>query len=169
MGTPILAFIVSLQDTQMKKKISAALITSSLVASTLIVFLTGGHESKSDCRIQVSIPHVSTSISERFGLKAVKVNAFSTCNRPHERITLVVQIWKENLVFKELLISHVEREPKLMPAGKRFYNESTFVPCLNSQMTKYYGVAYGKAMINGKWYFANHKLDIVIPPIPCGT
>ncbi len=99
----------------------------------------------------------------------MKVNAFSTCNRPHSRVSLTVQLWKENRLLKEMLIQTVERHPKLVSAGMRVYNEGTFVPCLNFQSSHYYGVAYAKAMINGKWHFARSQLEIEIPPLNCGT
>ncbi len=99
----------------------------------------------------------------------MKVNAFSTCNRPHSRVSLTVQLWKENRLLKEMLIQTVERHPKLVSAGMRVYNEGTFVPCLNFESSHYYGIAYAKAMINGKWHIARSQLEIEIPPLNCGT
>lgn len=153
----------------MKTRYSAGFLAASLAITTFTFVSLQDRKPKNPCRIEVSYPHISTNIDERQGIRAVKVNAYSICNRPHSRITLRVQLWKENKVFNELLIQTIAREPKLLPAGKRFYNESTFVPCLNFRETKFYGVAYGKAMIDGKWFFAQHKLEVDMPSIQCGT
>lgn len=153
----------------MKKQYSASIFIATLTLGTLGVLTFQETKTKSPCRIHVSFPHISTNLAERQGLQAVKVNAYSVCNRPHSKISLSVQLWKENLIFKELLLETVAREPKLVPAGQRFYNENTFVPCVNRESTKYFGVAFGKAMIQGKWYVARDKIEIEIPPLKCGT
>lgn len=147
----------------------AGTVAGVLAVSSISVFAIQGSKPKNPCRIEVSIPHISTFISKRQGIRAVKVNAFSTCNQPHSRVTLNVQLWKENLIFKELLFQTVERNPDLVPPGTRVYNEATFVPCLNFSSTRYYGVAYAKAMIPGKWHFARSQLKIELPPLNCGT
>lgn len=153
----------------MNFKYSVGLLAGTLALTSLTAVAVQVSKPKNPCRIEVSIPHISTFISKRQGIRAVKVNAFSTCNRPHSRVSLFVQLWKENLLFKEMLIQTVERNPKLVPAGMRVYNEATFVPCLNFNSTQYYGIAYAKAMIDGKWHFARSKLEIMIRPLNCGT
>ena len=153
----------------MKTTYVTAILASTLVLTSLAAVAQQDRKPKNPCRIDISFPHISTNIDERQGIRAVKVNAFSICNRPHSHISLTVQLWKENKVFKEMLIETVARQPKLVPAGARFYNENTFVPCLNYKMTNYYGIAFAKAKIDGKWYIAQHKLEVEIPPIRCGT
>lgn len=153
----------------MRKGYSVGILIGTLAVSSLTAVAVQVSKPKAPCRIEVSLPHISTFISRHQGIRAVKVNAFSTCNRPHSRVSLTVQLWKENLLLKEKLIQTVERHPKLVPAGMRVYNEGTFVPCLNFELSHYYGVAYAKAMINGKWHFARSQLEIEIPPLNCGT
>jgi hypothetical protein len=153
----------------MNFKYSAGILAGTFALTSLTAVAIQVSKPKNSCRIEVSIPHISTFISKRQGIRAVKVNAFSTCNHPHSRVSLSVQLWKENLLFKEMLIQTVERNPKQVPAGMRVYNEDTFVPCLNFESTQYYGIAFSKAMIDGKWYFARSQLKIKIPPLNCGT
>jgi hypothetical protein len=168
MDSPIFYGLAADQDSEMNNKYSVGILTGALAISSLTAVAIQVGKPKDLCRIEVSIPHISTFISQRQGIRAVKVNAFSTCNRPHSRVSLTVQLWKENLLLKQMLIQTVERHPKLVPAGMRVYNEGTFVPCLNFQSSHYYGVAYAKAMINGKWHFARSKVKIEIPPLNCG-
>jgi hypothetical protein len=153
----------------MNFKYSAGLLAGTFALTSLTAVAVQVSKPKNPCRIEVSVPHISTFISKRQGIRAVKVNAFSTCNRPHSRVSLSVQLWKENLLFKEMLIQTVERNPKLVPAGMRIYNEATFIPCLNFDSTQYYGIAYAKTIIDGKWHFARSQLEIEIQPLNCGT
>lgn len=153
----------------MRVKYSVGILASALAISSLTAMAAQVSKPKNPCRIEISFPHISTNISERRGIREVKVNAFSTCNYPHSRISLSVQLWKENRLFKQMLLETVERQPNLVPSGVRLYNEGTFLPCLNYNSTKYYGIAFGKAMINGKWHFARSELKVEIPPLRCGT
>ena len=152
----------------MRNNLPAGILVGALAVSSLTAIAVQVKKPKELCRIEVSLPHISTFISKRQGIRAVKVNAFSICNRPHSRISLTVQLWKENILLKEMLIQTEERNPNIVPARTRVYNEGTFVPCLNYKLSQYYGVAYAKAMIDGKWHFAKSRLTIMIPPLNCG-
>ena len=169
MAIPILSLLTIHQYSEMKKQYSVVILLATLTVGSVGAFTIQESKGKNPCRIHLSYPHISTNLTERQGIQAVKVNAYSVCNRPHSKISLSVQLWKENLVFKELLLETVAREPRLVPAGKRFYNENTFVPCLNRESTKYFGVAFGKALIQGKWYVARDEIEVEIPPLKCGT
>ena len=48
-------------------------------------------------------------------------------------------------------------------------NFDTYVYCKNRETTSYYGIAYSKAFIEGKWQYARHVLSRIINPIDCGT
>lgn len=96
-------------------------------------------EPKPPCRLQISIAHLSTHINERLGIRAVKVDASSICNIPQSDVAITVEIWK-----KGKLQNHQVR-------------------------TSYYGVAYSKAFIAGKWQYARHVLSLEIIPLNCGA
>lgn len=153
----------------MKKYKSIALVTAGLLAFSGSSVVAVKMKNAPLCRIEVSYPHMSTSLIKNKGIRAVKINAYSTCNRPHSRITLTVEIWKEGLFLKEKLFSTTERRSTPIPAYERFYNNSTFIPCQNRELTRYYGVAYAKALIGDKWHYARDQLDIEFKVIPCGT
>lgn len=153
----------------MKKYASIATVMAGLITLSGSGIIAINMKSKPLCRIEVSYPHISTSLIKNKGIRAVKVNSYSTCNRPHSRIRLTVEIWKEGLFLKEKLFSTTERRIAPIPAYERFYNNSTFIPCLNRKPTRYYGVAYAKALIGDKWHYARDQLDIEFKVIPCGT
>jgi hypothetical protein len=43
------------------------------------------------------------------------------------------------------------------------------VQCLNSKTTKYFGITYSKAIIQGKWQYAGRTQSSSIVPLKCGT
>ena len=166
MGIPILAFLVAPQTMEMKnKKIAAGL--SVLIASALLI-VPSLKKDKEPCRVDLGKLHISTHFAEREGFAAVKVNAFSICNRPHSRVTLTVELWKEETIFKKRLRKTVTRNRGLIPPNEKFMNEKTYVPCKSNSETLYFAKAYGKALIDGVWHFAADKSEISIP-IKCGT
>lgn len=166
MGIPILALLVSPQTTKMKKKKLATGVTI-LVASAVLVAPVLKKE-KIPCRVEVGRLHISTFLEEREGLVAVKVNAFSICNRPHSKVTLTVELWKEEIIFKKKIRKTVMVNPGLVPANQKFWNENTYVPCNSAAETLYFAKAYGKALIDGVWHFAADKSEKSVP-IKCGT
>jgi hypothetical protein len=166
MGIPILAFLATPQHSDMKNKKTAAGL-SVLIASALLL-VPALKKEKDPCRVDLGTPHISTHLAEREGLAAVKVNAFSICNRPHSRVTLTVELWKEETIFKKRLRKTVTRNRGLIPPNEKFKNENTFVPCRDNSETLYFAKAYGKALIDGVWHFAADKSEISIP-IKCGT
>ena len=48
-------------------------------------------------------------------------------------------------------------------------NFDAYVYFRNHELTSYYGIAYSKAFIGGKWQYARHVLSRIINPIDCGT
>jgi hypothetical protein len=124
---------------------------------------------KAPCRIEVSLAHISKYIFASTGKRAIKVDAFSKCDVTQSRVTLTVELWKVGEIKNHLVALRVKRSPGITPSGKQVENFNTFVFCKNHEATNYYGVAYSKAFISGKWQFARHVLSREIVPIKCGT
>ncbi|MBC7463512.1 MAG: hypothetical protein H7227_04535 [Actinobacteria bacterium] len=99
----------------------------------------------------------------------MKVNASSICNVPQSNVTLTVEIWKtgtlgNHFVWKSVVLSSGTTLPK-----SQVNNFKTFRVCIDKVSTSYYGVAYSRAFIAGKWQFARHVLSTKIIPLECGT
>lgn len=166
MGIPILAFLAKPQHSDMKNKKAATGITILIAASVLAIPLVTNDASQ--CKVSIGYPHISKFIQRNNGYLAVKVNAYSKCNRPHSRVTLTVELWKEELVFKKRIRKTVARHLQEIPAGEKFRNLGTFVRCNSDAKTLYFAKAYAKAWIDGKWQFAADKSKVSIP-VFCGT
>ena len=167
MAFPILALPVSPQPLKVNK-LDKFKVTTAIALALTAVIVPISQKEKNPCRVEIAYPHVSTYFARKTGVDVVKVNAYSVCNRPHSRVTLTVRLWKEETVFKKIVAETISRHPGTLRANERFYNQETFAFCKSKNETLYYGIAYAKAFIDGKWHFATHKLDISTP-VKCGT
>jgi hypothetical protein len=150
------------------------LVTVFTLIAISIAMFTGPVNSnattaKSPCRIEVSIAHISKYILLKTGKQAVKVDAFSKCNVAQSKVTLTVELWKVGSFGNHLVVLRAKRSPGVTLPGRQVENFNTFVFCKNNELTNYYGVAYSKAFIAGKWQFARHVLSRKTTPIECGT
>jgi hypothetical protein len=150
-------------------------IQSSLIV--LIVFInifSGGQSAyasspKLPCRIEVSIAHISKDLWIKTGKRAVKVDAFSRCQSPQSKVTLTVELWKTGEFITHLVYSTTKRSVGITSPRDQVENFDTYVYCKNRETTSYYGIAYSKAFIEGKWQYARHVLSRIINSIDCGT
>jgi hypothetical protein len=124
---------------------------------------------KPPCRIQISHAHISDWILKNKSYRAVKVDAFSRCNVPQSRVTLTVEIWKEGTFGRIRVARSVVKSPGVTYPGRDVKNFDTSRRCKSLTETKYFGVAYAKAFIGGKWQFARDTYSLVIEPLACGT
>jgi hypothetical protein len=151
-------------------KISTAASVTFLFAITFLSIQTANPTSpKLPCRIEVSNAHISKDVWIKTGKRAVKVDAFSTCHLPQSRVTLTVELWKTGQPFNHFVFKTITRSPGVTSPRVRVENFNTYIFCKNRDLTFWYGVAYSKAFIGGKWQFARHVLSQKIEPIKCGT
>ncbi len=124
---------------------------------------------KASCRIEIDNAHISTSLLTHRKLKYVKVNARSICNVPQQRVTLTVEIYKTGL-FGDHFVGRFETKEYLrQSAGLRVEIKDATVRCKNNEMTRYFGIAYAKAIIQGIWQYAGRTRSDGITPLHCGT
>ena len=143
-----------------------SLIASSSQVSNAVEASTGP---KPPCRIQIGQAHISSWIRANYGYPAVKVNAFSRCNVPQSKVTLTVEIWKNGTFGKTLVARSVVRSPGVVNPGRDVENLGTWRRCTSVKQTSYFGIAYAKAFIQGKWQFASDAYSLNIKPLACGT
>lgn len=151
-------------------KISTAASVTFLFAITFLSLQTANPTSpKLPCRIEISNAHISKDVWIKTGKRAVKVDAFSTCHLPQSKVTLTVELWKTGQPFNHFVFKTITRSPGVTSPRVRVENFNTYIFCKNRDLTFWYGVAYSKAFIGGKWQFARHVLSQKIEPIECGT
>ncbi len=150
-----------------------------LTISTLLCLTSGiansyslenkAKEVKAPCRLEVEFAHISTSIFEKSKKMAVKVNAFSICNVPSSNVQITVQIWKTGNFLPIKVKQSIAKSRGVVPAGKKFFNKDTYTKCKDRTPTYYYGLAYAKALIAGKWQYARQTLSKEPKLLMCGT
>jgi hypothetical protein len=140
MAIPILALLVSPQPLEVNK-LDKFKVTTAIALALTVVVVPFSQKEKNPCRVEVAYPHVSTYFARKTGVEVVKVNAYSVCNRPHSRVTLTVQLWKDEAVFRKMVMETISRHPGTLRANEKFYNQDTFAFCKSTNETLYYGVA----------------------------
>jgi len=168
--TYTLAFTLLSSSDMTTRKIILLLSLFSLLIPVNALAATGApKEPKPPCRLQITNAHLSTFIFEKQGLRALKVNASSICNVPQSSVTVTVELWKTGL-----LGNHLVRRRTFYSAGttlpnSRVNNFLTFKRCKDRDPTQYFGIAYSKAFIAGRWQYARHTQTKKIIPLNCGT
>ncbi len=124
---------------------------------------------KPSCRIEVDDAHISSSMQKHLKVDVLKVNARSICNVRQDRVTLTLIIYKIGF-FSDHFIHSSETNP-LTPSssGLIVKIQDAKVACKNNQPSSYYGIAYAKAFINGKWQYAGKTRSANIRNLRCGT
>ena len=126
-------------------------------------------EVKASCRIEIDNAHISASLLKNRKLKYVKVNARSTCNVYQQRVTLTVEIYKTGKLSNQLVRTFETKEGLPSSSGLVVKMNNALVRCRNTRETAYYGIAYAKALINGKWQYAGKTYSKSIILLNCGT
>lgn len=124
---------------------------------------------KTQCNIRVDNVHLSKSIRAKKGFDAVKVSARSKCNVNMSNLSLTVELRKVGLFRNHLLRVRTLEVRKAIPANFSITNKSTWFKCKNSQTSRYFGVAYAKALISEKTVFTPRVYSERITILECGT
>lgn len=160
----------------MKSQILKFLITAApFTLSLLILFPINASYAgevtppRTRCFITIEDAHISKYILKHEGRRAVKVNAYSTCNVTQSNVELTVKIFKVG-AFGSYLIKQKSTKPLSKASnGLVVTNFFTYEYCKNEIESVYYGVAYSKAIINGKTYVTAPDWSANPSKLKCGT
>lgn len=137
------------------------LLKSRYLIHSIIIVLVGTYSSfdkalavvtppATKCNIRVDDPHISKYILRTRGYFAVKVNAQSTCDKSMRNLELNVEIYKVGLFRDYRVGKNIVQIPGLIYANKVIKNELTYTRCRSQKPTRYYGIAYASAVIDGQ-------------------
>jgi hypothetical protein len=121
------------------------------------------------CFIRVDNPHLSNSIKKLKGFDAVKVKATSTCDQQIRNLKITVEIYKKGFLRNYEVVKGSYEMAELIPANQKVENKGTWERCKNRKRTRYFGVAYAEAIINGKYMSTNRVWTDKIVLLACGT
>ncbi len=124
---------------------------------------------KTRCNIRVDDPHISKSLLLKEGIKAVKVNARSKCDRPMYDLVLTVKIYKVGFYRDYLLRQKDRRAIGIVYPNKIIKNNDTYVLCKDDRKSSYYGKAFATALVDGKRVRTLEVITEKTVPLNCGT
>jgi hypothetical protein len=120
------------------------------------------------CGLTVDDAHISTYLLRLKKGRQVKINVFSKCGLPQQRVSFTVEIWKQGLLGDHKMRTF--RKTFLNPMNPRLVRyESAKLTCKNYLPTIYYGRAQARALIGGKEYVSPWVISEHLVPIDCGT
>ena len=121
------------------------------------------------CNIRIDDPHISQYILRTRGYLAVKVNARSTCDKAMRNLELNVEIYKVGL-FRDYQVGKGEVQIQgLIYANKVIKNEKANTECVNQESSRYYGIAYASAIIDGQLRKTLKVTSAKTITLKCGT
>ena len=103
-----------------------------------------------NCSIEIGDAHISRNLFSTRGLIAVKVNAKSKCDKPIRNLVLTVEIYKEGLITNHRVSVHAISIKELIFANRIVKNQGAYVKCRTNKWTRYYGVAFAEALVEGR-------------------
>jgi hypothetical protein len=124
---------------------------------------------KAICRIEIDNAHISRHELKFGSRRAVIVKARSICNVVQQQVSLTVNIYKVEKFGHPKIKSFVTDPSQPTSSGRVVRNYGTLVDCENFKRTKFYGIAYAKALINGQWKYAGRTRSLKTIEINCGT
>jgi len=102
------------------------------------------------CNIKIDNPHISENLIRTRNLRAVKVNARSKCNKPMRDLVLTVEIYKVGFLRDYQVAKEEIAVMGHIYANRVVKNQKTNIKCEDLRESKYLGIAYASAIIDGK-------------------
>ena len=124
---------------------------------------------KAICRIEIDDAHISTSVLRNSGTRVVKVNAKSICNVRQERVSLTLEIYKVGRYSNYLMHRSKTNPNSLKSAGLVVKIKDSKVLCVNSKVSSYFGIAFARAFIQGRWQYAGKTRSLNVIKLNCGN
>lgn len=124
---------------------------------------------KPACRLEVEDAHISTTILKHRNLKVVKVNVYSICDILQSKVRITLSITKSQFPADHSYGPFFNDSKGFADNGLRVSLQDKFVVCTNDKLTQWFGTAYAKALIDGKWQYAGKTRSKNITTLRCGT
>ena len=121
------------------------------------------------CRLEIQNAHLSTTLQRHRKINAVKVNVSSICNVEQSQVLITLEIHKKGEFNDHVYGPFINDQSRGKNSGMTVILQDKYVLCKNSILTRWFGVAYSKAFINGKWQYAGRTNSPRIEPLLCGT
>ncbi len=152
-----------------KKILSISLICLLLTHGQAQASIPTSKPQKPACRLEVQNAHISKTIQKLKEEDVVKVSVLSICNLRQSNVLITLEIHKQGEFGDHTYGPFENQQIAGVNSGLVVKLQDKFVACKNSKLTKWFGVAYSKAFINGNWLYAGRTQSPHIETLPCGT
>jgi hypothetical protein len=142
-----------------------------LILSTNTKFAQAAEETPplTKCFIRIDNPHLSKSIKQVRGFDAVKVNAISFCDRDIWSLTITVEIRKMGFLRNHEVAKRTLRKEGIIYSNSKVEHKGTWRRCDSNRISRYFGVAYAEAIIEGKRMRTLPVTTAKTVSLACGT
>jgi len=100
---------------------------------------------------------------------AVKVNAYSKCDKPMRNLKLTVELFKVGFFNDDQVAKEEIDIPGLIYANRVVRNQSAYIKCKDTKRNRFYGIAYASGVIDGEFKKTLHVFSEQTVSIKCGT
>ena len=152
-----------------KRGIPISLILFLLTTNQAIASTQNPKPEKPLCRLEIQNAHLSTTLQRHLDIQAVKINVSSICDVKQAHVLITLEIHKKGEFGDHVYGPFINDQSPIKNSGAVVTLQDKYVACKNSKLTKWFGVAYSKAFINGKWQYAGRTESQKIELLPCGT
>jgi frataxin-like iron-binding protein CyaY len=121
------------------------------------------------CNIEIGDAHISDNLLRTRALIAVKVNASSKCDKPIQGLVLTVELYKVGLLINHQVAMKRVSINGVVSQNRVIKNQKTYVKCRSNKWTKFYGIAYAEAKVNGKSMKTYRVRSENIERLQCGN
>jgi len=124
---------------------------------------------KPACRLEVQNAHLSTTLQKHRNLRVVKVNVSSICDVEQTKVLITLEIHKKGKLGDHIYGPFTNKQTPGSNSGLIVKLQDKYVTCLNRARTYWFGIAFAKAQIAGRWQYARTTQSRIIEPLDCGT
>lgn len=121
------------------------------------------------CNIEIGDAHISDNLLRTRALIAVKVNASSKCDKPIQGLVLTVELYKVGLLINHQVAMKRVSVNGVVSQNRVIKNQKTYVKCRSNKWTRFYGIAYAEAKVNGKSMKTYRVRSENIERLQCGN
>ncbi len=152
-----------------KKYLSASLIWLLLTAGEAVAIVPTPKPQKPVCRLEVQNAHLSTTLQRHRDLRVLKVNVSSICNVEQTKVLITLEIHKKGEFGDHVYGPFTNKQSTESSSGLIVKLQDKYITCINRNLTYWFGVAFSKAFIAGRWQYARATQSSEIEPLACGT
>lgn len=154
---------------KLKSTLALVLICLLLPSNVVVASTLSPDSAKPKCRLEVQNAHLSTTLQKHRNIRVVKINVSSICDVEQTKVLITLEIRKKGEFGDHIYGPFTNENSSSTNSGLIVKLQDKYVTCLNRKRTNWFGIAFAKAFIAGRWQYARATQSRLIEPLDCGT